>query len=64
MKFHYFDQSSPGPDMRLEMAKMQGYVPSGCLLSGTVVMSEVNAGRDACAGCEGPRERCGGRPKR
>ena len=64
MKFHYFDQDkADDSDFQLGMAKMQGYVPSGCLLGGMIVMSEVKAGRDACAGCEGPREKCGGRPK-
>lgn len=65
MQPHYFDkQEAPQSDMQLGMAKLQGYVPSGCLLGGTVVMSEVNAGRNPCWGCEGPREKCGGKPKR
>ncbi len=64
MKMHYFDQDAADPgDIMLNMAKGQGYVPKGCLLAGLVVMSETNAGRDACAGCEGPRAKCGGRPK-
>lgn len=62
---HYFARAEADPnDMLLGMAKMQGYVPQGCLLGGIVVMSEVNGGRDPCAGCNGPRDRCGGRPKR
>lgn len=64
MKLHYFDQdTAPASDIQLAMAKGQGYVPKGCLLAGAVVMSETNAGRDACAGCEGPRAKCGGRAK-
>lgn len=62
MKVHYFDQEKPDPDMYLDMAKGQGYVPQGCLLTGFVVMSEINKGNDPCAGCHGPRERCHGRP--
>lgn len=65
MKPHYFEQDAPdGDDWYLKMAVQQGYVPPTCLLGGRVVMSETNAGRDACAGCEGPREKCHGRPKR
>ena len=65
MKPHYFDQDgAPASDMQLGMAKMQGYVPKGCLLGSIVVMAEVSAGRNPCWGCEGPREKCGGKPKR
>lgn len=64
MKIHYFDQPQSDPDdMLLRMAIHQGYVPNTCLLSGVVVMSETQAGRDACAGCLGPRERCKGRSR-
>jgi hypothetical protein len=64
MKPHYFDQAeADADDFALQMAKAQGYVPSGCLLGGVVVMAETNDGRKACWGCEGPRERCGGAPK-
>lgn len=64
MQPHYFDQpTTASSDMLLGMAKMQGYVPAGCLLGGVVVMSEVSAGRHPCWGCEGPREKCGGKPK-
>lgn len=65
MKPHYFGDPAPDPDdWQLDMAKGQGYVPSGCLLGGAIAMGEVNAGRDPCAGCAGPRARCGGRPER
>jgi hypothetical protein len=65
MKLHYFDQAeADADDVWLSTAKTQGYVPPGCLLGGAVVMSETNAGRKACWGCEGPREKCGGSPKR
>lgn len=65
MQVHYFENdSAPSTDILLGMAKMQGYVPAGCLLGGAVVMSEVNAGRHPCWGCDGPRDRCGGKPKR
>jgi hypothetical protein len=62
VKLHYFDQAeADADDMKLGMAKMQGYVPQTCLLGGAVVMDEVNSGRDPCAGCAGPREKCHGR---
>jgi len=44
----------------------QGYVPAGCTLddqlAGPLIYSEVNAGRDPCAGCAADRAKCGGRP--
>lgn len=65
MKPHYFDEPElAARDFLLDMAKGQGYVPKGCLLNGSLVMAETNGGRDACAGCNCPREKCGGRPKR
>jgi hypothetical protein len=65
VKPHYFNQTAAdGDDIQLLMAKGQGYVPDQCLLGGAVAMSEVMAGKDPCDGCEGPREKCGGRPKR
>lgn len=65
VKPHYFEQESADQDDHpLGMAKMQGYVPETCLLSGAIVMSEVRAGRHPCWECNGPRERCGGKPKR
>ena len=65
MKLHYFEQAEADrDDMMLGMAKMQGYVPLGCLLGGAVVMGEVQAGNHPCYGCNGPREKCGGKPKR
>ena len=64
MKPHYFSQeSADADDMLLGMAKMQGYVPQTCLLGGMVVMGEVNGGRNPCHGCEGPRDKCKGRPR-
>lgn len=65
MKPHYFNQAQPdADDMVLGMAKMQGYVPAGCLLGGSTVMAETSAGRSPCWGCEGPREKCGGKERR
>lgn len=61
---HYFDIGTASPlDIELRMAKDQGYVPEGCLLGGRPVMALVRAGEDPCAGCNGPREVCGGRQK-
>ena len=65
MKPHYFDQDAADTDdLQLGMAKMQGYVPKTCLLGGAIVMGEVSAGNNPCWGCEGPREKCYGGPKR
>lgn len=62
-KPHYFQDAEADPaDFQLGMAKMQGYVPQGCLLGGAVVMGLVNEGKSPCKGCAGPRERCGGKP--
>ena len=65
MKLHYFDQDKADEsDIQLKMAIGQGYVPSTCLLSGAVVMSEILRAADPCDGCNGPREKCHGRQKR
>lgn len=59
---HYFDDDiAPESDIMLKMAIAQGYVPSTCLLAGQVVMSEIQNGKDACKGCNGPRNKCNGR---
>jgi hypothetical protein len=64
LKPHYFEQDqADADDMLLGMAKMQGYVPQTCLLGGNVVMAEVNRGENPCFGCNGPREKCGGKQK-
>lgn len=64
MKPHYFDQTKADEnDAMLGMAIMQGYVKGSCLLGGIVVMREVQAGKNPCWGCNGPREKCGGKPK-
>lgn len=65
MKLHYFDQDkADGSDIMLMMCIQQGYVPSTCLLSGAIVMAEIRRSADPCDGCNGPREKCHGRPKR
>ena len=64
MRFHYFeDEKAPLEDIQLQMAVNQGYVPSTCLLAGFIVLGEVRDRKDPCAGCNGPREKCHGRPK-
>ena len=64
MKLHYFDQEEADPDdMMLGMSKMQRYVPQTCLLGGATVFHEVGRSVDPCAGCNGPRGKCKGRPK-
>lgn len=62
MKLHYFDQDvADEDDIKLKMAKYQGYVPETCLISGLLVFDEIEHGRDPCTGCNGPREKCHGR---
>ncbi len=64
MKPHYFNQEQPDEDdLMLELAIRQGYVPKGCLLGSPIDMGVVNAGDDPCKGCEGPRDKCGGRER-
>jgi hypothetical protein len=64
-KLHYFNQdTADDDDIQLGMAKMQGYVPQTCLLGGAVVMGLVSKGENPCWGCEGPREKCKGKPKK
>ncbi len=57
-------QGKLGKDMMIQ----QGYVPSTCTLpddhGGTLIYSEVSAGRDVCAGCNADRVVCHGRARR
>ena len=50
-----------------QMMILQGYVPPTCTLpdeyGGGLIYSEINAGRDPCAGCNDDRAECGGRPR-
>lgn len=65
MKVHYFEQEKPDEDdFLLQMAKGQGYVTANCLLGGMAAMAEVSTGKSPRWGCSGPREKCGGQPKR
>lgn len=64
MKPHYFRQEkADADDSLLGMAKLQGYVPETCLLGGHLVMTEISQNRNPCAGCNGPREKCHGKPR-
>lgn len=64
MQLNYFQQSKPDEnDLMLKSAIKLGYVPPSCLLSGSVVIAERLEGNDPCAGCNGPRARCNGRPR-
>ena|SRR5258708_34908306 len=64
MKLQYFNQKSADrDDIRLKAAIQQGYVPKTCLLGGAVVWSHINEMHDPCEGCNGPRDKCKGRPK-
>lgn len=55
-------------DVGKKLMIQQGYVPATCTLaaelSGMLIWSEVNAGRDPCAGCEEDRTKCHERPKK
>jgi len=63
-KHAYFQQDQADKDDHmLGMAKLQGYVPDTCLLGGFVVLDEVKRGNNPCWGCNGPREKCKGKPK-
>ena len=64
MRAHYFDRDAPdADDVELADAIAQGRVPEGCLRGGPYVKAILTFGLDPCADCEGPRERCDGRPK-
>ena len=64
MRPHYFDQDAADEDdTSLNMAKMQGYVISTCLLGGDIVMGIISNGQSPCDGCNGPREKCRGKPR-
>ncbi len=62
-KPHYFDGNVDKDDIQLQMSIRRGYVPSTCLLGGATVWGLVMRGDDPCKGCEGPREKCKGRPR-
>lgn len=62
MRLHYFDLDAADPaDITLTMCTRQGYVPRTCLLAGVIVWQEMQQGKDPCAGCQGPRDKCHGR---
>ena len=64
MKPHYFEQDQADQDdLLLKQAIYDGVVPYGCLNSGkTVIGLFAFNNTDPCSCCEGPRQRCGGRP--
>lgn len=65
IKLNYFEEGKADPfDLQLKIAIGQGYVPSGCLLSGVSVMCLVSSGKDPCAGCWADRKICGGRSRK
>lgn len=49
-------------DHPLQKMKNRGVVPQGCLQGGAMVAGMHMAGLDPCTGCEGPRQKCMGRP--
>jgi len=65
MKVHYFEQEAADEDdMRLKIAKQQGYVPPTCLLGGDTIYHEIEKGNNPCWGCNGPRQKCMGQLRR
>ena len=49
-----------------ELMIQQGYVPQTCTMNENIafiIWSEINSGRDPCAGCNGDRSVCKGRRK-
>jgi hypothetical protein len=50
-----------------QMMIQQGYVPPTCTMdaqiAGPLIYSEVSKGRSPCAGCNGDRAVCHGKPK-
>jgi len=63
VKHQYFSQGKADKDdLLLQHAVAQEWVPKGCLLEEWLVHDLRSGGIDPCAGCRGPREKCGGRP--
>ncbi|OPY57150.1 MAG: hypothetical protein A4E55_01832 [Pelotomaculum sp. PtaU1.Bin035] len=56
-------QLQPTGDMFRDMCIHQGYVPATCTLPGLIAWGLVNKGEDPCAGCNGDRSVCNGRPQ-
>jgi hypothetical protein len=62
---HYLnDTDRAATDDLLQICIGQGYVPRTCMMAGFIVWVETRRGVDPCGGCNVPRDRCGGRPKR
>ena len=62
MKQHYFEQpAADADDVELQAAIREGHVPPTCLLGGVLVSGQRYG--EACKGCDGPRDTCGGGPK-
>lgn len=63
MKLAYFHLlTADNDDVMLGEAKVMGYVPETCLLGGVQVWKLIKAETDPCMSCNGPREKCKGRP--
>ena len=63
MKLSYFNQDSADEDdFLLEQHKQRGDVPETCLPGGETVFAAVKYGLCPCDGCNGPREKCFGKP--
>lgn len=59
---HFNNPAGATSDTMLRLCVQQSYVPPACLLGGQIVLGLVNAGKNPCSGCRGPRHVCGGRP--
>jgi hypothetical protein len=66
IKGDYFSEGKASPaDAMLRQAIAQGIVPATCLLGGYKVRArhDLNPDADVCGSCDGPREKCFGRPR-
>lgn len=63
MKYHYFNQLEADPDdQALQQSIFSEVVPPTCLLAGQIIEMAVAQQKDPCKSCQGPRNRCKGRP--
>lgn len=63
LRENYFDGRVSPADEMLREGIRRGVVPPTCLLGGYMVMAASAVGEDPCVKCDGPREKCGGRPR-
>lgn len=63
-KLHYFHQPvADTDDLVLREVIAAGLVPETCLLGGAALGPMVRVTENPCSQCNGPRERCKGKPR-